>query len=38
MQGEGLKRFGISTIELDRYMSNLILEMERAEEMMTLSN
>jgi putative nucleotidyltransferase with HDIG domain len=38
MQGEGLKRFGITTLELDRYMSNLLLEMEKAEEMMTLSN
>lgn len=38
MQGEGLKRFGITTLELDRYMSNLFLEMEKAEEMMTLSN
>lgn len=38
MQGEGLKRFGISTREIDRYMSNLLLEMERAEEMMALSN
>lgn len=38
MQGEGLKRFGITTLELDRYMSNLLLEMEKAEEMMALSN
>lgn len=38
MQGEGLKRFGISNPDLDRYMSNLLLEMEQAEEMMTLSN
>ena len=38
MQGEGLKRFGITTVELDRYMSNLLLEMEKAEEMMNLSN
>ena len=38
MRGEGLKRFGITSLELDRYMSNLLLEMERAEEMMTLSN
>lgn len=38
MRGEGLKRFGITALELDRYMSNLLIEMERAEEMMTLSN
>lgn len=38
MQGEGLKRFGITSLELDRYMSNLLLEMEKAEEMMALSN
>lgn len=38
MQGEGLKRYGISNPDLDRYMSNLLLEMEQAEEMMTLSN
>jgi putative nucleotidyltransferase with HDIG domain len=38
MQGEGLKRFGISSPDLDRYMSNLLLEMEQAEEMMSLSN
>jgi len=38
MQGEGLKHFGITTLDLDRYMSNLFLEMEKAEEMMTLSN
>ena len=38
MQGEGLKRFGITSLELDRYMSNLLLEMEKAEEMMSLSN
>ena len=38
MQGEGLKRFGISTIDLDRYLSNLLLEMERTEEMMNLSD
>lgn len=38
MQGEGLKRYGITTLELDRYMSELLLEMERAEEMMALSN
>jgi putative nucleotidyltransferase with HDIG domain len=38
MQGEGLKRFKISAVELDRYMVNLLLEMEKAEEMMTLSN
>jgi len=37
MQGEGVKRFGISNLDLDRYMSNLVLEMERAEEMMVLS-
>lgn len=38
MQGEGLKRFGITSPDLDRYMSNLLIEMERAEEMMTLSD
>lgn len=38
MQGEGLKRFGISSLDLDRYMSKLVLEVERADEMMTLSN
>jgi len=38
MRGEGLKRFGITALELDRYLSNLLIEMERAEEMMTLSN
>lgn len=37
MQGEGLKRFGISSIDLDRYLSDLVLEMERAEEMMALA-
>ncbi len=37
MQGEGLKRFGITSLDLDRHMSNLVLEMERAEEMMGLS-
>lgn len=37
MQGEGVKRFGITNLDLDRYMSNLVLEMERAEEMMVLS-
>ena len=38
MQGEGLKRFSISGADLERYLANLILEMERAEEMMALSN
>jgi len=38
MQGEGLKRFGITGLDLDRYMSMLVLEMERAEDLMTLSN
>lgn len=37
MQGEGLKRFKISARDLDQYMMNLLLEMEKAEEMMTLS-
>jgi len=37
MQGEGVKRFGITNLDLDRYMSNLVLEMERAEDMMVLS-
>lgn len=38
MQGEGLKRFGITGPDLERCMSNLLLEMERAEEMMALSS
>lgn len=38
MQGEGLKRFGITSLDLDRYMSMLVLEMERAEDLMGLSN
>jgi putative nucleotidyltransferase with HDIG domain len=38
MQGEGLKKYGITSLELDRYMSNLLIETERAEEMMNLSN
>lgn len=38
MQGEGLKRFGITSLDLDRYMSMLVLEMERAEDLMALSN
>jgi len=37
MQGEGLKRFGISMVDLDRYSANLIVEMEKAEEMMALA-
>lgn len=38
MQGKGLKRFGITSLDLDRYMSMLVLEMERAEDLMGLSN
>ena len=37
IKGEGLKRFGISTIDLDRYLADLVLEMDKAEEMMTLA-
>ena len=37
MQGEGLKKFGISSIDLDRYLSDLVLEMEKAEEMLALA-
>lgn len=38
MQGQGLKRFGITALDLDRYMSMLFMEMERAEDLMGLSN
>jgi putative nucleotidyltransferase with HDIG domain len=37
MQGEGLGRFGISSRDLDRYLASLVLEMEKAEEMMALA-
>nr|MBF0222151.1 HDOD domain-containing protein [Desulfobulbaceae bacterium] len=38
MQGQGLKRFGISSIDIDRYLSDLVLEMEKADEMMGLAD
>lgn len=38
MQGEGLKRFGISNIDLDRYLADLVIEMEKADEMMALAD
>ena len=37
LQGEGLKRYGISSIDLDRYLLDLVMEMEKAEEMMSLA-
>jgi len=36
MQGEGLKRFGISPVDLDMCMANLLSEMEQAQEILHL--
>ena len=33
MQGEGLKRFGITPMDLDRCMANLLCDMEQAQEL-----
>jgi len=37
LQGEGLERYGISSLDLERYLAELLLEMEKAEEMLTLA-
>ena len=36
IQGEGLKRFNIDSRSLEQYMSELVFEMEKAEEMLSL--
>lgn len=38
LQGEGMARFGIDARKLDLYMAALVVEMEKAEEMLTLSD
>ena len=37
LQGEGLKRFSINNIAIERYMADLVLELEKAEEMLGLA-
>ncbi len=38
LQGEGLKRFAISSQQLDHYLADLVTEMEKAEEMLNLAD
>ncbi len=38
MQGEGLKRFGITSMNLDEHLSDLVFELEKAEEMVALAD
>ncbi len=37
VQGQGLKKFGIETRDLDIYLSELVFELEKAEEMLSLA-
>jgi len=37
LQGEGLKRYGINSLDLECSLGKLLFEMEKAEEMMTLA-
>jgi len=37
VQGQGLKRFGIESRDLDKYLSEIVFELEKAEEMLGLA-